>query len=86
MPMLRIECISDSDGTRFRLSGELRSAELPEIRTEIEKIMPQIVLDLVEINLVDFNAVRWLAACETAGFKVENVAPYIREWMRQEKS
>jgi hypothetical protein len=85
MVMLRIECCSDSDGTRFRLSGELRSAELVILRTEIGKAMPQIALDLTEVCLVDFDAVRWLAACETAGFKIENATPYIREWMHQEK-
>ncbi len=53
---------------------------------EIAKIAPRIVLDLAEINLVDFNSVRWLAAFETSGFEVENGASYIREWMRQEKS
>ena len=83
--MLRIERSPDGDGTRFCLSGELRSAELDILRTEIEKTRPQIVLDLAEVYVVDFDTVCWLAACETAGFKVENAAPYIREWMRQEK-
>jgi ABC-type transporter Mla MlaB component len=84
--MLRIERISDSDGTTFRLAGELRSAELAEVRTEIEKVLPRITLDLTELSVVDFDSVRWLVACESAGFKVENSAPYIREWMRQEQS
>ena len=48
--------------------------------------MPRIVLDLVEISLVDFNTARRLAAGETAGYNVEDVAPYIRERMRREKS
>jgi ABC-type transporter Mla MlaB component len=85
MLMLRIERILDSDGTTFRLSGELRSAELHDVRTEIEKVM-QITLDLIELSVVDRDGVRWLVACESVGFKVENSAPYIREWMRQEKS
>jgi ABC-type transporter Mla MlaB component len=84
--MLRIERISDSDGTTFRLSGELRTEELHELRTEIEKVMPQITLDLTEISIVNFDSVRWLVACEGAGFKIENSAPYIREWMDQERS
>jgi hypothetical protein len=84
--MLRIERTSDGDGIRFRLSGELRSAELREARTEIEKVMPPIILDLADIGIVDLDTVHWLAACEIAGFKVENAAPYIRKWMRQEKS
>jgi ABC-type transporter Mla MlaB component len=84
--MLRIERILDIDGATFRLSGELRSAELHEVRSEIEKVMPQITLDLIELSVVDLDGVRWLVACESAGFKVENSAPYIREWMRQENS
>jgi hypothetical protein len=84
--MLKIDRISGSEGTRVRLSGDLRSAELNELRTEIERIMPLIILDLAEVRLVDFDAVRWLAACETAGFKVANATPYIREWMCQEKT
>lgn len=83
--MLKIERIADSDGTRLCLSGEIRSAELQEVRKEIEKVMPQIILDLAEVILVDFSSVRWLAACESAGVKIENCAPYIREWMRQEQ-
>jgi ABC-type transporter Mla MlaB component len=84
--VLRIERISETGGIRLCLSGELRASDLKEVQTEIAKIVPRIVLDLTEIDLVDFSSVRWLAAFETAGFKVENGAPYICEWMRQEKS
>jgi hypothetical protein len=83
--MLRIERISENGGIRLCLSGELRSCDLEEVQTEIAKVAPRIVLDLAEISVVDVNSVRWLTAFETAGFKVENSAPYIREWMRQEK-
>jgi hypothetical protein len=84
--VLRIERISENGGIRLCLSGELRSSDIKNVETEIAKIVPRIILDLAEINLVDFNSVRWLAAIETAGFRVENSASYIREWIRQEKS
>jgi hypothetical protein len=84
--MLKIERISENGGTRLRLSGELRSAELEEVRSEIAKIAPKLVLDLAEIELVDLDGVRWLNACEIVGVEVENCAPYIREWIRQENS
>ena len=84
--MLRIERVSENGGIRLCLSGELRSSDLKDVQTEIAKIAPRIVLDLAELSLVDFDSVRWLAACETVGFKVENGASYIREWMRQEKA
>ena len=44
-----------------------------------------VVLDLEEVNLVDIDGVRWLNACQMQGVRVENCAPYIREWMHQEK-
>jgi hypothetical protein len=48
------------------------------------KVLP-LVLDLAEIGVVDIDGVRWLNACQSAGVTVVNCAPYIREWMRQEK-
>jgi hypothetical protein len=84
--MLMIERIPESGCIRLRLSGELRSAELGEVRTEIAKISSCVILDLAEVSVVDIDGVRWLNGCETAGLKVENGAPYIREWMLQEKS
>jgi hypothetical protein len=82
--MLKIEYVSENGGTRLRLSGELRSAQIEEVRAEIARVSP-LVLDVAEIGVADLDGVRWLNACRTAGVKVENCAPYIREWMRQEE-
>lgn len=84
--MLKIERILESGRTRLHLSGELRSSDIKEVRAEIDKIAPRVVLDLAEIGIVDLDGVRWLTACQTAGITLENCAPYIREWMRQEGS
>jgi|HubBroStandDraft_2_1064218.scaffolds.fasta_scaffold1011193_2 hypothetical protein len=83
--MLKIEHISENGVSRLCLSGELRSLHIEEARTEIARVSP-LVLDLAEIGVVDIDGVRWLNACQTAGVKVENCAPYIREWMLREKS
>jgi hypothetical protein len=84
MLVLRIERILENGGNRLCLSGELRSAHIEEVRTEMAKVLP-LVLDLAEIGVVDIDGVRWLNACQSAGVTVVNCAPYIREWMRQEK-
>jgi len=84
--MLRIERISSSGLTRLCLSGDLRSANLEEVRAEVTKILPILVLDLTEVGVVDIDGVRWLNACQSAGIKVENCPAYINEWMRQESS
>ncbi|HWY16698.1 MAG TPA: hypothetical protein VNX86_16300 [Rhizomicrobium sp.] len=83
---LKIERIPENGGIRLRLSGELRSTHLEELRAEIEKVAPRIVLDLTEIYIVDIDGVRWLKACETLGVRFENCASYIREWMLRDQS
>jgi ABC-type transporter Mla MlaB component len=76
----------ESGKTRLHLSGELGSSDIEEVRKEIEKISPRVVLDLAEIGVVDIGGVRWLTACQIAGIPVDNCAPYVREWMLQERS
>ena len=44
-----------------------------------------IVLDLKDVSLVDRDVMGFLAHCEAARVKLENPAPYIREWMEREK-
>jgi len=53
--MLKIERILESGRSRLHLSGELRSVHIEEVRAEIEKISPRIVLDLAEIGVVDIG-------------------------------
>jgi hypothetical protein len=82
---LRIERLSLEHGTRIRLSGELRCEQLSDVRTEIERDGRQVTLDLDELDLVDIHAVRFLNACEAQNVKIVNCAPFIREWMFQER-
>ena len=82
---LKIVHIRENGKTRIRLSGELRIADLAEAGAEIAKVAPPVILDLEEIDLVDIHGIRWLIACQAHGVHVENCAPYICEWMFQEK-
>ena len=70
---------------RVRLSGELRSKHLGDVKTELQKCGASVVLDLEEVNLVDVESVRFLNACEAKGISVVHCSPYIREWMLQER-
>ena len=69
---------------RVRLSGELRSEHLDQVKTELRKCGASAVLDLEELDLVDLEGVRFLNACESAGVSILHCSPYIREWMLQE--
>ena len=82
---LKIERISGKRGTRIRMSGELRSDQLDQVKAEIER-GGAIALDLEEVDLVDVVSVRFLNAREAEGISVSNCSPYIREWMLRERA
>ncbi len=83
---LKIERVSDKRGTRIRLSGELRSELLGQVRAEITCGRPRVVLDLEEVDLVDLEGIRFLNACRAEGISVLHCSPFIREWMFREQS
>ena len=69
----------------IRLSGELRSEHLDQVKAEIELCESAAVLDLEELDLIDVDAVRFLNACEANGIFVLHCSPYIRKWMVRER-
>src|ERR1700691_5949831 len=84
--MLKIERISGKRGTRIRLSGQLRSENLSQVKSEVERAGQPVALDLEEVDLVDVDGVRFLNECETAGIPVLQCSPYVREWMQRERN
>ena len=83
---LKIERIAGKRSTRIRLSGQLRCADLDQVRAEIARGDGRIVLDLQELDLVDLKAIRFLNACRAEGMSVVHCSPYIREWMLRERA
>ena len=82
---LRIETASDGETATIRLIGRIESESLKELRAQVRRHRPQLVLDLDEVTLVDVGVVHFLIACETDGIALLNCAPYIREWMSRER-
>lgn len=82
---LKIEQIFGEGKTRIRLSGQLRSEHLGQLKTEIARHRSRVALDLEEVELVDLDGVRFLNECELAGISILHCSPYIREWMLQER-
>ena len=83
---LKIERITAKRGTRIRLSGQLRCADLDQVKAEIAQGGEQIILDLEELDLVDLKAIRFLNACRAEGISVLHCSPYIRQWMIRERA
>ena len=82
---LRIKPLCENRGTRICLSGELRYAQLVNLKIEIDRFGQPATLDLDEVRVVDIDGIRFLNECQAQGIQVVNCSPYIREWMLQEK-
>jgi hypothetical protein len=67
----------------FVLSGRIEKQAIAELRRlfELQKDHRDIVLDLKDVGVIDRDVVHFVADCEANGVKLENGAPYIREWM-----
>ena len=81
---LRIERISHGQVEVLRLSGRLQSQHLEGLEVQIGGSPRQVVLDLEQVKLIDAEAVRFLAACETTGVQLHHCSPYIRDWITRE--
>ena len=82
---LKIERTLCDQETRIRLSGQLRSEHLRQVRSEVEGAGQPVVLDLEEVDLVDVDGVRFLNECESTGVSILRCSAYIREWMLREQ-
>jgi anti-anti-sigma regulatory factor len=83
----RIETAARGRFTVFTLSGRIERQAMAELERlfELQTDYRDIVLDLKDVSLVDREVMGFLARCEADGVKLENCAPYIREWMEREK-
>jgi len=45
-----------------------------------------LVFDLKEVTLVDWDVVRFLGACELEGVKLVHCPRYIRDWISRERN
>ena len=83
----RIETAARGRFTVFILSGRIEEQAIAELRSlfELQTDCRNIVLDLKDVSVVDRDAISFLARCEADAVKLENLTPYIREWMEREK-
>ena len=84
--MLRIVRSIDAGATTLTVSGRIGSEQLSELRRSVEEERTRdVVLDLVEVSLVDVEAVRFLMQCEIEGVRIARCPAYVREWMARER-
>ena len=56
------------------------------LRNALRQEAGALAIDLKNVSLVDREAVKVLARCETNGTELRNCPPYIREWVSRERA
>jgi len=84
--MLRITWDTNGEVV-FKVSGRLDAENVGDLKAlfSSEANGRRIVLDLLELTLVDRDAVRFLEGCEADGIELRNCPTYIREWITRER-
>src|SRR5690242_14592991 len=68
------------------ISGRITGEHVEMLREVLEKEADALAIDLKNVSLVDREAVKLLARCETNGAELRNCPPYIREWVTRERA
>jgi anti-anti-sigma regulatory factor len=86
--MLRIQKSTERGQAVFQVSGQIEAEHVAELQklTHSEARDHSLVLDLKDVTIVNREAVRFLADCETGGAKLRNCPAYIREWIVRERN
>ena len=84
--MLRITWDTNGEVV-FNVSGRLDAENVGDLKAlfSSEANGRRIVLNLLELTLVDRDAVRFLEGCEADGIELRNCPTYIREWITRER-
>ena len=80
----RIDRLSVEQGVALRISGRIAGEDLEVLRTALEEIRV-VAIELAEVELVDRDAVEFLALSEANGIALRNCPAYIREWITRER-
>ena len=84
--VLRIEPAPNESPTLLKLVGRIASPDVQELKALIAEMARPVALDLQEVELVDLDAVRFLAAVERRGLELRNLPPYVRAWVLLERA
>jgi anti-anti-sigma regulatory factor len=84
---LKIQKAADGDVIVFALCGRIEGEQVEQLQNLLafETEDHPIVLDLKEVDLVNRDAVRFLARCAAEGIKLDRCPAYIREWISREQ-
>jgi len=80
----RIDRVRIERGLVLRVSGRIAGDDLGILRHALEDSRVD-AIDLAETELVDREAVMFLAAIESGGIELRHCPAFIREWIARER-
>lgn len=83
--VLKIERNANDSPSTLTLSGRIGSDDVQTLKACMEDGEPVTILDLDQVRMVNLDAVRFLAECETRGIELRNGRPHLRAWIFVEK-
>lgn len=85
--MLKIRKSTTGD-TVIALSGRMETEHIVELEKLLQAEPPgrRIVLDLKDLILAGQSEIDFFAECEGRGVTLANCAPYIREWITNQRN
>jgi hypothetical protein len=83
--VLRIEPAINGSPTLLKLVGRITSPDVQQLKALIAEMPEPVALDLLEVELVDLDAVHFLAAVERQGLELRNLKSYVRAWVLLER-
>jgi anti-anti-sigma regulatory factor len=68
----------------LHISGQITGKDVDLLRSLLEQERSVVAIDLKNVLLVDREAIKLLAMCESNGVELRNCPAYIREWVTRE--
>ena len=84
--VMKIEHVPEESGTTFVLTGRITSPDVQQLKATVGEAPKCVALDLRQVQLVDLDAVRFLAAAQRRGIELRHIPPYVREWVLLERT
>jgi len=83
--VLKIEKTRSALTNVLTLSGRISSDAVQTLKASLDDAQQPIALDLDQIDLINLDAARFLAALERGGIELRNCRPHVRAWIAAEK-
>jgi hypothetical protein len=82
----RIDRVVGGDSIVLRISGRITNEDLDTLRNVLDAEASAVAIDLENVDLVDREAVKFLAQRELNGTVLRNCSAYVREWVTREQA